>query len=286
MITIFETMAQLVMQQMASFIEIALLIYEKILNFDITKIDYATDVVISAGVSLTGLFFAMEVFSQMAQFRVERIEDAIRVSMKFVIAKVIIENTDVIVGGIYDIFYKTVSNDALNDALIDISAYYKSGGVMEEMTEGGLFGFNYLIVLMPTSIIQITLVVTLIQIGIVIAGIIFEIAIHQFVAPIALSTLCNDTTRSTGIAWMKSFSATCLQIAVIGVLFTVYKELETYFAYESIVVTPTSTIKGMDASALNFINGNLALIAPALLLIMLSIAVKKSGDITKRMLGC
>lgn len=230
--------------------------------------------VTALGVSLTTLFFCMEMFSQLAQFRVERIEDAIRIGMRFVVAKVIIENTTAIAGGIREIF-SLASLRTLKQGFAEIATTSLEVLVSDD---GGTFGINYIIMGFWAGLTSIVFFVISLTILISIVGIIFEIAIHQAVAPIALSTLCNDTVRQTGITFIKSYAAVCLQVGIIGVILTVFAKIQ-------------EAVAGMDYSSIDIFRASPTLssitsfFAPVVLMIILSKAIKTSSDLTKRMFG-
>lgn len=229
--------------------------------------------VTSVGVSLTTLFFTMEMFSQVAQFRMERIEDAIRIGMRFVVAKVIIENTAGISKGIYGMF-RIVTGGSISDACESIS------NVLTEITiganAGGFLGTAYLLLFLGIGGIACIFIVMFVKIAINFVGIAFEIGVHQALAPIALSTLCNDMTRPTGIAFIKSYAASCLQIAVMAAIFKVFAEV--FVDLSKINLQPDAAELGIFASVVSFI-------APLICTIALSKAVKLAGDMTKRMFG-
>jgi hypothetical protein len=99
------------------------------------------------------------------------------------------------------------------------------------------------------------------------------------VAPIALSTLVNDTTRSTGISFIKSYSAVCLQLTLISVCINVYSAIATALNAQ------IEALFGDSLIAVNIFGQLINALVPLLLFVCLSTAIKKSGDITKRMLG-
>ena len=239
-----------------------------------TKVDIVpADAVTSVGVSLTTLFFTMEMFSQVAQFRMERIEDAIRIGMRFVVAKVIIENTAGISKGIYGMF-RIVTGNTIWDACNSIS------GAVKEVTiganSGGFLGTAYLLLFLAAAGIACMFVAMFAKIAINFIGIAFEIGVHQALAPIALSTLCNDITRPTGIAFIKSYAASCLQITVMAAIFRVFTDL---------VVKLSSLSLETAAAGLGIFAPLVSFIAPLICTIALSKAVKLAGDMTKRMFG-
>lgn len=75
-----------------------------ILGINIYDANIVTTGIESAALSLAGLFLAMEMISMISEFRFERIEDAIRLWIKLLFAKIIIENSSNIIGSIYDLF--------------------------------------------------------------------------------------------------------------------------------------------------------------------------------------
>ncbi len=256
-----------------TFRQIILLLMGSVYTTDIAP----TSAITAVGVSLTTLFFTMEMFSQMAQFRVERIEDAIRIAMRFVVAKVIIENTSGISKGIFGIFMKG-TGDGITNALDSVTANLAS--LVIEPDKGGFLGAGYTILFVFLCVVYVVFFFQLLKIVISYIGIAFEIGIHQSLAPIALSTLCNDTVRQTGITFMKSYAATCLQLAVITAIFEVFGELTGKFAIIKFVDTSTST-----AADLGIFASLVELLMPLLLIMALCKAIKTSTDLTKRMFG-
>lgn len=228
--------------------------------------------VTSLGVALTSLFFCIEIFSQVAQFRVERIEDAIRIAMKFIIAKIVIENSSNIAGGIYQMF-RIATNASLTQVFNNIGSTFEE--VLVSDTGGGLMGIGFILLFLGAIGICLVFLVLFIKIIISFVGIAFEIGIHQAVAPIALSTLCNDMARSTGIAYIKSFAATCLQVTVMAAIFQVFGDMYSHLI----------TFKFGDPSGLGIFAGLVKFIVPIIMMMALSKAIKTATDLTKRMFG-
>lgn len=241
-------------------------------NLPLSESDVVSSAVTSAGVSLTTLFLCMEMFSQITSKWFERIEDAIQLGIKLIVAKIIIENSSAIVGGISSYFKKlgTASLESgFNTIVTNITG-------MALPDNGGPFGIGYMFITLLLYVIIAIVVIVLIMVAIEVAGIVFEIGIHMAVGSIALSTLCNSTFRSTGLSYIKSFSAVCLQTTVIGAICTVYTKMALYFN------------KDMGGELLGAA-GNAGLIfgyfGPLLGLAILCVTIKKSSDITKRMFG-
>ena len=108
--------ADLISSIINSFKEIIL----NILGIYIYDANIVTTGIESAALSLAGLFLAMEMISMISEFRFERIEDAIRLWIKLLFAKIIIENSSNIIGGIYDLF-KGLGVVSIDDGFSKIS---------------------------------------------------------------------------------------------------------------------------------------------------------------------
>lgn len=225
------------------------------------------------GVSLTSLFFCLEMFSQMAQFRVERIEDAIRIAMKFIVAKIIIENSVGIAKGIYQMF-RITSNTYISQTFDHIIGTLKAFTI--DPDAGGLMDIGYILLFVAFIGVAIMFLVLYIKILITFIGIGFEMGIHQAVAPIALSTLCNDLARPTGIAFIKSFSATCLQVIVIIAIFNVFTAIMNNHLINHLM---------FDTSGLGIFSGLANFVVPTIFFMALNKAIKSASEITKRMFG-
>lgn len=245
-----------------------ILIIKILQNNSISESDVVTSAVTSAGVSLTTLFLLMEFFSQMTSKWFERMEDAIQLGIKMIVAKIIIENSSTIVGGISG-YFKDLGTaniesgfDSITSNIIDLTV----------PGDAGPFGIGYILLTLFLYIIWAVVIIMLIMLTIEILGIVFEIGIHMAVGPIALSTLCNSTFRSTGLSFIKSYTAVCLQTTVIGAICKVYTKFATNLNLTNITAT------GMAANMV-------AYCMPLLGLAVLCVTIKKSSDITKRMFG-
>ena len=256
-------------------------IAERVLTATYTVIN-PSSAIVSVGVALTSLFFCLEMFSQISQFRVERIEDAIRIGMKFIVAKVIIENTDGVSQGIYEIFRISTSG-GIKEVCVKIADCISMTDNLQS-GQGGLLGIGYLLLFLTSGLMTIYIAVSVIKIIISLMGVFFEIGIHQALAPIALSTLCNDLARPTGIAFIKSYASACLQLTVITAICSVGAQILDVFLkidFVEIFGAKNPTIEaqlGIFTFVFNFIS-------PLICVIALSKAIKISSDLTKRMFG-
>ena len=122
-----------------------------ILNIPLSESDVVASAVTSAGVSLTSLFLCMEFFSQITSKWFERMEDAIQLGIKLVVAKIIIENSSSIVGGISGYFRK-LGTASLQDGFNSLASNIAATTTPD--IDGGVFGLNYLL---PTVLLYFVL---------------------------------------------------------------------------------------------------------------------------------
>lgn len=258
-------------------------IIKALLNFNLP--DQSIAAVEAVAVSLSGLFIAMEMISYFSAMRMEgRIEDALQLMIKLVLAKILLENTDAIMSGIYGEFNRLGFSAIENGFKSVKDTMTGASGLIVSIVDAnkGMIGEGWILMDFVLLIVAIVVAVMMISITMQIVGIIFEIAIHQAVGAIALSTLCNSTVRSTGLSFIKSYTAVCLQTTVIGVIFNVFGTLSGSDFLN--IDVESSVLWGSIESAGCF--GVLFLyLFPVLMLIILGVTVKKSGDITKRMFG-
>ena len=248
----------------------------------ITGLNGASDVTASIdftafGQTLTALFFIMQAFEQMTDFRFDRIEDAIKIALKYVMAKVIIENSSGIVGAIYNGIFKQYGLSLLVEEMDTFQNSLNIITANDSSLDPGLLGINYLLSGFLMFGVWIILITMLVKMAATVAGILFEIAMHKVVAPIALSTLCNDTAKNCGISFIKSYAAVCLQACIIAICFNLYPSIAATINTRTFLagVNGTGSVIEVISSA----------ICPIVSMIILSTTVTKSGDITKRMLG-
>jgi hypothetical protein len=230
----------------------------------------------AVGVTLTTLFFCMAIFSEITAFRVERFEEAIRLAMKFIVAKIIIENTSWISGAIYAIFVG-LSQNGLVDGLAsftleNMNVQEPSPTGMEPLGTGLGWLVQVFTYTTPTILMSIFVYATML---LTVAGIVFEIGMHMAVAPIALSTLCNEMTRPTGISFIKSYAAVCIQAFMFGACLQLYAVISSAFDGAIIALEDQS----------NLFAGIIGSVMPVIMVLCLTTVLKRSSEVTKRMLG-
>lgn len=276
---IFKVFASELIKQIGKTIDNFQAIILNIIGINVADAGITMTAIKSAALSLAGLFLAMEMISLISEFRFERIEDAIRLWIKVLFAKITIENSSVIIGGIYDLFRNLGTNsiaEGFTAVKNTIYSFSDPDGLLDKYK--GMLGEGYILAWIVLLIVNIIVTIMLIMIAIEIFGISFEIAIHQAVGPIAISTLCNSTARSAGISFIKSYSAVCLQTTVIGVIFKVYSTFADKLQIGNDIIDSTVATGG--PFGLIF-----AYFSPIFALTVLCVTVRKSSDLTKRMFG-
>lgn len=239
-----------------------------------------TEAFIGIGTSLCTFFMVLEMFSTMVGFRFERMEDAVRLGCKYVLCKVVIENTATIIDLVYVTFFKGFGIDKIPPHLNNIFDYGVTITASKDI-KPGVMGINYAIPALINIIVWVIIVFMLIKLLSQISGVIFEICMHKAVAPVALSTLCFDQARSAGISFTKSYCAVCLQGLVITACFIVYETIMNAFqdqnAWAGLYIDEFKDSK-LFLPVVNYL-------VPIFGLMILSTAISRASDLTKRMLG-
>lgn len=231
------------------------------------------------GSALAMLMLTIEIFATMVGFHFDRLEDAVKVGLKYVACKVVIENSSSIVSCISSAFTLGGFDDLATESMGYFQAFNIDGstGSMED----GLFGMNYLLTAAFNLIIWLIMGAFMVKIISHVAGICFEIVLHKAIAPIPLATLCNDAARSTGIAFIKSFAAVSMQAAVTALSFRAFKIISSpiYSAMQSELGFGSTLYRDNGLAVI------VTSLAPIVSLALVCSFAQKSGDILKRMLG-
>lgn len=229
------------------------------------------DIFTGIGSTLATTFFALEIFSYVTNFDFHGgIETVIKFAMKLVCYQMLISACPTICGAIIGLF--TVKPSAG-----DLDVF---GGTFDNITsysgmEPGVLGLNYITALGPMILVLIVVVVLFGLLTVKLIGIVFETLILQAISPIALSTLFYSQSRSAGIAFIKNFTATCMQWGVLLVCFSAYKNINSS-------LTLSLSAPG---SSYTFVDALLSTISPIISLVCLVTIVSKLSDLTKRALG-
>lgn len=246
-------------------------VLDSMMNLDVTKVcGNAANIFLGVGSALLTLFFCMEAFTYCASIDFNGgIEGALKVAMKLVVSQLIIQNVGNITEGVIDLF-KNKTEIKYSTVFSDITASFTTTA---ELDDGGILDINYLCMGILLLLVLLVLFVLLSLIVVQMMGVIFETGMLIAIAPVALSTLVNTQARSTGIAFIKNLAAVSMQWGILAVCFTVYSNVGS------------ALVLNISASGSTMLSSILTFTTPLLSVIILTIMVKKSSEITKRALG-
>lgn len=249
-------------------------VLQTIAGFDVvSQAGDVIDIFKGAGAALLTLFFCMEVFTYCAAVDFNGgIESALKVAMKLIVSALIIQNVDNIVGLISGMMKETVDF---------AGAFDKVGQAFgKAMTNGGeldpgIFDLNLIILTILYAFIIIIMFVMFSMIVISVLGVVMETAILTAISPVALSTLVNSQARSTGISFIKNFTAVSMQWGVLAICFKAYTIISEKLALDFSA--------GLSSAGLLMHIFKYA--TPVLMIVVLTTTVSKASEITKRALG-
>jgi hypothetical protein len=185
-------------------------------------VDSIFAVLLSTSYVLIVLFFIIDLANKTVMLETQNYEVIAKLLLRFLLAKVIVENCRGIMYAIYYSFQKV-----LNSVAIQGGSPLGDGAqqaVLDHVNQmdGGIFGLNFVVYymqMMPTFLI--VWVVSLIA-GVIVIGRMFEIMIYSAVAPLPLATLAGEATTDTAKHFTKNYVALCLQGIIIIIAFRLF----------------------------------------------------------------
>lgn len=248
-------------------------VIQTIAGFDATtSMGTAINVFEAAETALLTLFFAMEAFTYCANIDFHGgIEGAIRIAMKLVVSALIVQNVDNIVGAVSGLLKQTVD---FSSSFSNISSSFAAAATANTIDPGTL-DINYICMSFILLILIILMLVMYSLIVVSMLGVVFETAILTAISPVALSTLVNSQARSTGISFIKNFTAVSMQWGVLAICFEAFNAISN-----NLTLDFASGLAG-DGLLANIMQ----YATPVLCVIMLAVTVSKASEITKRALG-
>ena len=232
----------------------------------------ALDIFTAAGSALLTLFFCMEVFTYCAAIDFNGgIEGALRIAMKLIVSQLILQNTGKVVGAVSGLF-KSVTCSSYSEAFAGISTAFSTAATAGEM-DGGVLDINYICMGVLLFLVVAVLFILFSLIVITMLGVVFETGVLIAISPVALSTLVNSQSRSTGVSFIKNFAAVSMQWGVLSICFLIYTQVS-----KGLVLSFADVSGSMLGQIMRFAT-------PLLSVIMLAVMVSKASEITKRALG-
>lgn len=214
----------------------------------------------------------MEVFTYCAAIDFNGgIEGALRIAMKLIVSQLILQNTGKVVGAVSGLF-KSVTCSSYSEAFAGISTAFSTAATAGEM-DGGVLDINYICMGVLLFLVVAVLFILFSLIVITMLGVVFETGVLIAISPVALSTLVNSQSRSTGISFIKNFAAVSMQWGVLSICFLIYTQVS-----KGLVLSFADVSGSMLGQIMRFAT-------PLLSVIMLAVMVSKASEITKRALG-
>jgi len=167
--------------------------------------------ILPIGYSLLTLFFMLDFFNKTITFKVTKIENIIKILIRVILAKVIMESSFELLNFIYqaisDLISLVYNSPATIQTVIDIEALRTQ---LEGM--GTLELIMYQVKLMPMNFVM-SIVKIFIQV--ICYGRIIEIYIYTALAPLPLATMPNEEYSNTAKRFIQQYISVCLQGIVI-----------------------------------------------------------------------
>jgi len=166
------------------------------------------------GLALLVLFFCVGVIRTCGSFaEVKRPEQALKLFIRFVIAKAAVTYGMDLMLLVFDIIQGTIAS------IMDASGFAGNGGSVlppELITTIDNCGFFESIPLWAVTLIGSLLITVLSFIMIMtVYSRFFKLYMYTALAPVPLSTIAGEPTQSIGISFLKGYAAVCLEGAVI-----------------------------------------------------------------------
>ena len=212
---------------------------------------------------LAALFFIIDLCNKTLMFETSNYEVTVKLLLRFILTKVIVENCRGIMGIIFNAF-SGISTQLGGGSLSNPLGTNVAQGLIDHVNkmDGGIFGINYLaykLELMPTMLM---LWVASIIAGVIVLGRMFEIMIYTAIAPLPLSTLAGEMSHDTAKKFLQNYIAVCLQGIIIIIAFRLFG---------GIIVDSYS--------------GNIGVLTYLMLVVVLCLTLFKSGTWAKQIVG-
>jgi len=180
------------------------------------------DVVLGTAYTLITLFFIIDLCNKTLMLETSNYEVTVKLLLRFVFAKVIVENCRGIMGMILNAFSGIITSlEEVDGSLLGNSVANALIDKVEEM-DGGFLGINYITYFLQLQPTMLLIWVASIISGVIVIGRMFEIMIYSAVAPLPLSTLAGEMSHDTAKRFLQSYIAVCLQGVIIVIAFKLF----------------------------------------------------------------
>lgn len=187
-----------------------------------TVIDTVFNIVLSTAYILMTLFFIIDLCNKTLMFETSNYEVTVKLILRFILAKVIVENCRGIMYAIFNAFsgittnLVTTTGSPLGDTVTQTLINH-----VENM-DGGFLGINYILYWLELQPTMLLIWVASLITGVIVIGRMFEIMVYTAVAPLPLSTLAGEMSHDTAKKFIQSYVAVCLQGVIILIAFQLF----------------------------------------------------------------
>ena len=225
----------------------------------ITAIDAVSNAVEGVALVLVSMFFAISLCNEAMLLKIQSYEQVFKLFFKFILGKVIVENSSELLGIIYNSF-NSIALGLIKEKYGFLSGF-EAKSIISKPAEEGFMNINYLIKYIETMPTYLILMGACWVINLILIGRIFEIVVYTAVAPIPLATFAAESWHDIAKGFIKSYAAVCLQGLVVVVMFYAFSQVVDILGGASKI--------GITITALS-----------------LALGVSKSGQWARQAIGC
>lgn len=189
-------------------------------------------------ITLCLLFFLMDFFRKTMDLQWVKWENVLMLFIKLVLAKVCIENTELICNTIFNGFSSLVSGVSTPGDFIPKTWDKEMGGFfmlsetdMENINNGSsiaFFDMTPTLLMVKIDLMAILQEIILFICIAIVFGRMFELIVYTIIAPIPIATFASDGLSDIGKGFLKSYAAVCLQAVVLVIMFDAFLVINTY----------------------------------------------------------
>jgi hypothetical protein len=177
--------------------------------------------------------------------KINSYEQVFKLSFRFIIAKVVVENSRGLMAIIWNSF-NSIATSLGTDNWGFLSTF-NTDDILVEPTEAGFLNLNYLVKYVETIPTFFILMGCCWVIYLILIGRLFEVVVYTVLSPIPLATMSGEGFQDSAKNFVKSYGAVCLQGVIVIVMFYAFSQM-------SAMLGGTSTL-GLTVTALSLAMG-------------------------------
>ena len=246
----------------------------------VNSVPTLVDAIKGTSLILCLMFFLMDFFTKTLHLQWITWENVLMLFIKMTVAKVLVDNSELITSTIYqgfNSFVQTISGTITQYSFISgddmtIAQYFVSHSQASQIVnnvDAGWLNFQPLLLNMQITIQGLIMKIIMILAFVIVIARLFELTVYTLIAPVPLSTFACDGLADVGKGFLKSFAAVTIQSVVLAIMFIAYSAVNS------------SLIANNAGSQAIQLNGILGLITT----LTLGIGVMSSGAWAKRICG-